>query len=337
MFDEVDQAIVEALLTDGRASWVDIARSTGLTMATARRHGTQLLEAGLVLVSVLPTIDLFPETHRMYEVRIACHPGTQRQIALDLALRSDTRWVAIVTGEFDVAAEVLVPQGTDVASVLLDDVQRIPNIINTRTALVLGSETISDDWSRKQPKAQSVTQRSRRHVCDSTHLAPQDRAVLRALKEDGRRSFVELAADLTISETTVRRRFAEMMDRGCASVITLVQPASLGYEQELVLRLNVTPQYVAAVCDALAGQPGVHHLATVVGTETVICEVLLQTHLDTRRFFDEVLSQLPGVINTIAEIELVVYKRAFILSPWIDSPNRVGPRRSQPASHNKYP
>jgi DNA-binding Lrp family transcriptional regulator len=327
MFDELDRAIVEALLNDGRASWVEIAREIGASVPTTRRRGTALIDGGPVLVSVLPTIDLFPEAHRMFEVRLQCAPGTERQVAFQLARRADTRWVAVVTGEFDVAAELLVAQGDDPASVLLDDLQLNPGVVRSHVAPILDSETISDDWSRRMTSSALRSGSRGPHVCDPTHLTAPDRAILDALKGDGRRTFVELAAELQMSETTVRRRFTEMIDQGCATVITLVQSASLGYEQELILRLDVAPADVEATRFALAAHHGVHQVATMIGPEALTCEILFETQQDLRKFMKDVLAPMASVRRVIAEIELVVYKRAFLMSPWVDLPGPTHLRR----------
>ena len=191
----------------------------------------------------------------------------------------------------------------------------------TQTVPILSSETISDDWSRRG----SASRRQTPHVCDPGHLSQADRAILDTLKADGRGTFVEVAGELHMSESTVRRRFTDMLDRGCATVITLVHPASLGYQQEVILRKDITPAQASDAKATLAARYGVHHIATTLAPETLTCEVLFKKQPDLVSFIRDVIEPMPGLRRVVAEIELVVYKRAFLLSPWVTQP--------RPATH----
>ncbi|WP_283133483.1 Lrp/AsnC family transcriptional regulator [Rhizohabitans arisaemae] len=308
MLDSVDLLIVQLLQEDGRASWTEIAKRAGVTVSTAYRRATALLESGSILVTVLPATDLYPETARMYEVRVRCRPGTQRAVAHRLAGRSDTRWVAIVTGEYDVAAEVVVPQGEDVAAVLLDDIQNDPDVVATQTDMVLRSRAVARDWSRGGARDG--------HECDPSHLDSVDRTILAALRDDGRRSYADAASALGMSESTVRRRCADVFRRGCAGVVTLVQPHLLGYQQEVLIRLDLLPQHVEGAVRTLEGQEGVHYFATTLGATSLVCELIMKTHDDLHAFIRDVVTPLPGLTRLTADVELIVFKRGFVVCPW---------------------
>jgi len=47
------------------------------------------------------------------------------------------RWVAVVTGDYGVAAELIVPLGADVAGVIFDDIEQNENFLATQLSLVL--------------------------------------------------------------------------------------------------------------------------------------------------------------------------------------------------------
>jgi DNA-binding Lrp family transcriptional regulator len=317
MLDEIGVRILRALQQDGRASWTQIAQMAAVPPSTAYRRGTALIENGDVRVAVLPTTEVHPSTARIYELLVQCRRGTQRAVAARLAARTDTRWVAVVTGQFDVAAEVVIPQGEDVAAVLLDDIQSDPDLVATQTALVLKSQAVANDWQPPmRPPGRALDGERFPHQCDESHMAGPDRAILSLLRDDGRRSYASIAAELEMNETTVRRRCTDLLRLGCATVITLVQPHLLGYEQEVQIRLDVLPQQLEAAMQTLARQPGVHYLATTFGAMSLVCEIRLKSHHDLYDFVRDVVSQVPGVTKMIAEVDLVVFKRAFVLCPW---------------------
>jgi DNA-binding Lrp family transcriptional regulator len=317
MLDEIGIRVLRALQQDGRAPWTQIAQLADVPPPTAYRRGNALIENGHVRIAVLPTAEVHPRTARIYEVLVQCRRGTQRAVAARLAARTDTRWVAVITGQFDVAAEVVVPQGEDVAAVLLDDIQNDPDMVATQTDMVLNSLAVANDWQAPVREPPSVIDsRPSSHQCEESHLSAADKAILSLLREDGRRSYASIAAELEMNETTVRRRCTDLLRAGCATVITLVQPHLLGYEQEVQIRLDVLPAQMDASLQTLARQPGVHYIASTFGAMSLVCEIRLKSHYELYDFVRDVVSQVPGVIKMVAEVDLVVFKRGFVVCPW---------------------
>jgi DNA-binding Lrp family transcriptional regulator len=317
MFNDVDMRIVRALQQEGRASWTRIAELADVPGSTAYRRGTTLIEAGHLRIAVVPAQDRL-QNSRIYELLLRCRPRTQRAVAARLAARQDTRWVAVISGEFGVAADLIIPQGADVATLLLDDIESDPDIIVCQATLVLRSLTVDLDWQtppgRAAPSPGSGDPAT--HQCDESHLHEDDRAILALLRDDGRRSYASIAAELGMNETTVRRRCTDMLRLGCAEVITLVQPHLLGFEQEVQIHLDVLPQQMEPAIQMLAKQPGVHYVASTFGAMSLTCEIKLRSHHDLYGFLRDVVAQVPGVTKMTAEIELIVFKRAFVLCPW---------------------
>jgi DNA-binding Lrp family transcriptional regulator len=316
MLDAIDTQIVECLQADGRASWTQIARQIGVPTSTAFRRGSALLEGNAILVATLPTLEIWPEESRLYEVRMRCRPGTARSVARRLTERPDSRFVAAITGEFDVSAELIVPQSADLGTIIIDQLQADPDVLATDTALVLAEHNVANDWPQRFPAYEERPLRPE-HVCSPSHFDATDRAILAELREDGRRSYAAVATVLGLSENTVRRRCLEMFQRRCARVATLVRPHSLGYNEELLIRLDLMPRHVDEAVEILAHQNGVHHIASVVGGSSLLCELMLKSHHDIRTFVQDVIARLPGVTRMSVEIELVVYKRAFLRCPWV--------------------
>jgi hypothetical protein len=108
-----------------------------------------------------------------------------------------------------------------------------------------------------------------------------------------------------------------LFERRCARVVTLVQPYSLGYNQELLVRLDVLPKHVEAAVASLSHENGVHHIASNFGATTIVCELMLKSLDDLRSFTHDVIAKLPGLTRMAVEIELIVYKRGFLLCPWV--------------------
>ena len=69
-------------------------------------------------------------------------------------------------------------------------------------------------------------------------LDPTDEAILRALQEDGRRSYRSIARDVGVAEGTVRARVRKLETLGALRVVAFVDPARLGNSVLALLALR---------------------------------------------------------------------------------------------------
>ena len=190
--------------------------------------------------------------------------------------------------------------------------QSVENIFATQTSLVLHTFKGALAGRGFPCDAEICTQ----PADPSTSFGTTDRDVLRLLHEDGRRSYASLAAELQASESTVRRRVSGLLDGGHAATVTVVQPASLGYEHEAILRLDVLPEHLESVAHELSTHPGVHYVAATFGETALVCELLMRSPPELYDFLVGTVARAPGITRTSVEIELIVTKRAFVPTPW---------------------
>src|SRR5258707_15432025 len=87
-FDDLDRRIIACLRAGGRASWTEIARRCGPSVATVSRRGQRLLADSTVRVAVVPTIS-HPGRTSMFFLRMACRSGTQANVAAALSKHPD--------------------------------------------------------------------------------------------------------------------------------------------------------------------------------------------------------------------------------------------------------
>lgn len=310
---DCDKRIITALQEDGRAPWSRVGQAVGVSAVKAARRGEVLFKNRVVGVSVVSALEFSPAPSDLYEVRIRCHSGSERDVARVLAERKDTRWVAILSGEFNIAAEFFLPRGGDVDEVLIDGAQLHPDITDLRSALVLRTFKVAQDWNKAlvSPEASAVL-----HVCDPSHFSRLDHSILACLKVNGRRSAMDVAHELRVDESTVRRRLTRMLERGCARVMTIVQPSSLGYEHEVQLELEVLPHQVEEAAAILARQAGVRYLAATLSSASLVCEVVMPDAEALYDFMTRVIGSLHGLQGMVAHIELLVVKRSYQICPW---------------------
>ena len=311
VLDELSRQIVVALQDDGRASWTDIAAACGTSVSAVSRRGQQLLRDGLVRVAAVPDTQHAGPAD-LFVLRISCAPGRQGRVCETLAVRTDVRFLALVSGAYDIIAEINVPRADSLAARVVEEIQTIEGVARCETDLRLHTYKVAHDWSRHG----EPVDRAEPHECAPEHFDATDRAIVAELRGRARDSFRTVAARLGINESTVRRRFEAMRERGCVRVTTLVLSAALGFESEVLLDVTVAPTAFDEVARQLATHRGVRYVAAMLSGNSLMCELILPSERDLFEFTTGTLGALPGVEGWRASMELLTVRRGFVETPW---------------------
>jgi DNA-binding Lrp family transcriptional regulator len=285
-------------------------------VATAARRGRRLLAQRTAQVAVVPTTIHHGRTV-MYVMRLACRAGAQAAVAAELAAHPRIRFLALVSGRFDLIAEVCTNGDESLFHQLVSDYQGIDGIEWCETDLILREHKVAQDWSWQLLVGESSATAVRTpHVCDADHLDDLDRAILAVLTEDARAPFSAVAARVGLDETTVRRRFETFSSRGCVRTLTLVPAAALGFTSEVLLDVSVEPDRLHDVATRLASYAGVRFVADTLNGSSLLCEVIQPSERALHGFLTDTLSRLGGVRGWEASVELLTVKRGFLETPW---------------------
>lgn len=314
--DALDRRIVAALQRDGRASWTTLAEQCGTSGPTAARRVQHLIENGMVRVAVMPGLSV-EETREFFFIRLGCRQGAALEAAAHLAARDDVRFVTLVTGPYDVIAEVESPREVGSYHRLVRELRSIDGIERVSSDLILHVYKVGHDWARgliEPEEPVGVTHPVPRG--DPSTMDEVDHAILRHLHEDGRASFAEVSEVLAVNESTVRRRFERMLTSGLAQIVTLVPAAALGFESEVQLQIDVDPAHLTAVAETLGRHRKVRYLALTLGSNALVCEVIATSTKDLYEFMTSQLTALDGILGWSASVELLTIKRGFVETPW---------------------
>ncbi|WP_430591716.1 Lrp/AsnC family transcriptional regulator [Humidisolicoccus flavus] len=318
--DEIDRRIIVALQQDGRASWTAIAEFAGAPASTVSRRGQQLISDGIVRVGMVPTLG--SEGHaESFLIRINCAPGTQMYVAEKLVESPYVRFVTLVTGKFDIFAEVVISGDSGVYAHVLTELQSIEGVAQWSSDLLLHTYKVSFDWGRQVYDAEARPDHPEAYMpapntCEPAHFDDTDREIVRELSADGRKSFQAIAKTLGVNESSVRRRYERMHSSGCLTTVTMVPASALGMSAETLLVLNIDPARLRDVSERLAALVSVRFLAAPLDNNSLYCEVILPSTESLHEFMIDTIAQIEGVRGWTASMELVFMKRGFIETPW---------------------
>ncbi|HKO23215.1 MAG TPA: Lrp/AsnC ligand binding domain-containing protein [Chloroflexota bacterium] len=249
-------------------------------------------------------------------MQCACRPVDAADVARALANLDAVRFVALVTGPFDVVAEMVTPSHQDLAHIILRALPTVGGIVRSSTATVLRNFKTSFDWSRDLvgPRATELEQRTHNGALPGSPPALDDidLRVLDCLREDGRSSFADLAARCGVTESMARRRVDYLFTRASVRPIALVDPRLLGFDVELLLWLRVDLAQLERIAAALVSRREVRYVSATSGYSDLVCEVIVRSPNDLYAFLTTVVGALDGIRQVDTASELVTVKRSHI-------------------------
>ena len=125
--DEIDRKILKLLKENARRSYVEIGNMVGLTEGAVRRRVKKLIDEGRILRF---TIEVKDEVEGI--ILIKTHPSKTKDVAR--MVRRFSGKVFEVSGEFDIAA-LLNASTIDEINRVVDEIRRLPSVINTNTLI----------------------------------------------------------------------------------------------------------------------------------------------------------------------------------------------------------
>lgn len=313
--DALDLRIAAALQLCPRASWRRLSEMVGSTEFTVSRRAERLLQTGVVRTTVIA--DSATPGFRVL-IQIVADVAHVAGVGHALALRSDTRFVALITGAFDVVAEVIVPSYRHLASVILEELPAIPGITHTTTETVVRNFKTAYDWSAAllDPGVDVPVQAGMdAFSMSSPRIDDVDRGLIQELQRDARVSYVELASRCHVTESMARRRVEHLISRGAIRPIALVDPAILGFGVELLVLLKIDLSRLEEVATALSTRREVRYVSATSGFSDLACEVITRSPDASYEFITSVLGALPGIREINTATELVTLKRAHVIFP----------------------
>jgi DNA-binding Lrp family transcriptional regulator len=316
---DLDRGIVAALMIDGRAPWRKIAAALDVPERTVTRRGTALLKSGAVGVHALA------DPHRTgrgdpFVVTFSCTPSSVWPACAAVARRADTVTTYVLSGRTQCLADIWCPESRQ-TQLFLHELGATPGVTEMAVSPVLRYIQTLTTWDpgilpAGVVDAMRVGERitSWPQFTEPVRLDRADRTLLRALVEDGRRTFDELGRLAGVSEQTAARRVDAMRSSGLLTMRAVVDPRLIGLPVAALLRMKLPPRQVEQAAALLADNRHVRYAAMVMGEYQIIADVRVESKDALRRL----LTGAPwtaGVEAMDSSLILDVLKQSEVLAP----------------------
>jgi Lrp/AsnC family transcriptional regulator for asnA, asnC and gidA len=130
----------------------------------------------------------------------------------------------------------------------------------------------------------------------SENLNSIDEKIIRILKNDSRKSFVEIANDIGMSESAVRRRVKNLQDMGVIKKFTIDLGPSNKTSAITLISVSSTAD-TSNVSKRLLGLKGVEVVYEITGQFDIATIIIAPTILEINSYIDEI-RKIEGVSDT---------------------------------------
>lgn len=138
-----------------------------------------------------------------------------------------------------------------------------------------------------------------------------DKAILKALQQDGRRPYAQIGRELDVPEATVRQRADRLIQRGVVQVVGVTDPLAMGFGQPAFIGLYVDGGRIEEIADRVAALDEVTYVVLTAGRFNVICEVVCVDNEHLLRVLGESLARIDGIRSTETMVELRFVKESY--------------------------
>jgi Lrp/AsnC family transcriptional regulator for asnA, asnC and gidA len=148
----------------------------------------------------------------------------------------------------------------------------------------------------------------------SRELTDLDFRLMRVLQLDGRRSSTEIAKELGVSESTVRRRIDWLTEQRYIQISAICDPIRIGFSIWIIVQLQVDLSEIETVSKELAELPEVFFIATTTGAFNIYFTGVFTSNEHVYNFMTTKLAAYRGIRNSSSYTILRLAKRTFALA-----------------------
>lgn len=311
--DETDLRLIRLLQVNGRTPFSQLAQQTGLPERHVARKVAQLAGDGVIQIAPVcnPSV-LGLRSVAMVAIRLNGRSDAG-DFAVEILARECIDYVAVTLGVFDLLVEVLAEDDTSLRRLIQEHIRSRPEVESVEVLPYIGLSYQQPVWDETQDKIGAGVGVYR---VEDKELDLIDRKLVALLGADGRATFQALAAELGVSESYVRKRFAGLTARQDFGVHALTNPRSLGFRTTCWVFLKVAQgASTDAMIRGLARLERVAYVAFCTGTADLLVEVVCRNKDELRNWFSESLGQVEGVHLLRSLLCTDIYYRSVNYAP----------------------
>lgn len=256
--DKLDHALIEKLRHDGRAGNRSLAAELKVNEVTIAARLRRMEDAGVMRVVAITDIRLFG--HREFAFAMIEVAGRSvHAVAADLAALPESIGVTICTGRFDIIVAILGRDRLHIADLFGTILPKIKGVNVIHGSMALDVLKYDSKWALF-----GVDPGSMPEAMPSDTVDQMDLAIIALLQRNARRSNRQIAAELGVSEGTVRVRIKQMLANRVFRIQAVSDIVASGVAAHAYILVTAAPGKVNDVAKALARRDDVAQITRVL-------------------------------------------------------------------------
>jgi Lrp/AsnC family transcriptional regulator for asnA, asnC and gidA len=146
---------------------------------------------------------------------------------------------------------------------------------------------------------------------DADMLDQTDRRIVQLLQADGRRSNVDMARELGLSESTIRKRLERLLADGELRIVSFLDPALAGFPTQALILLTVELSQLEDTARLLSEMPEVVSVDWLTGEHDLAVRGAFEDDAHLTSFVNGRLSKLPGIARSRTAHIMRTEKQAY--------------------------
>ncbi len=147
LLDDTSRAIIEQLQEDGRRPYASIGKAVGLSEAAVRQRVQKLIDSGVMqVVAVTDPMMTGRGRQAAIGIRVA---GDVESIAEQLGTIDEVDYIVITAGSYDLIAEVVVHDDSDLLHLVNGRIRAIDGVLSTESFVYLKLVKQTYNWGAR--------------------------------------------------------------------------------------------------------------------------------------------------------------------------------------------
>jgi Lrp/AsnC family transcriptional regulator for asnA, asnC and gidA len=139
-----------------------------------------------------------------------------------------------------------------------------------------------------------------------------DNKLIQLLGKNAKKSSSEIAKELSISATTVRRRLKKLKESHKIRLVAVADPEKFGFHIATMIGLSVVPEKKDAALNYLVNVDNVRYLMETTGRYNIIIYARFHSTEELSQFLESTLNRIKGLNNVGTMIYLRSLKLHFM-------------------------
>lgn len=290
--DELDRALVERLRHDGRESNRSLAAALGVNEATVASRLRRMEGASIMRVVALTDIEAFGYDHLAFaKLRVRDRPVPE--VGAELAELPESISVTITTGRFDLIVALLARDRKHLSDTVGAVIARVPGVDETRCELALEVLRFESTWALLDAPEQPLPPSAATEAVDDLDLS-----IIRLLQKDARSSNRRIAAELGVSEGTIRTRVRRMEEERLIRIQAISDVVAFGFTAHAYVGIQVEGGRIHEVAERLLACDPIAVLVRSLGDFDFLAVVPAEDRPALQDIILNGIGTIPGVRRT---------------------------------------